>query len=69
MKIRIDKQMKPTSTDQTSKSAASGPDQGSAADLPDAIEAAINRRLARKLGCKPEEVDLMLPSGKEEPVQ
>ena len=34
--------------------------------LRDAIEAAINRRLAKKLGCKPEEVDLMLPSGSEE---
>ena len=34
--------------------------------LRDAIEAAINRRLAKKLGCKPEEVDLMLPSGIEE---
>ena len=37
-----------------------------AQDLRNAIEAAINRRLAKKLGCKPEEVDLMLPSGSEE---
>ena len=33
------------------------------------LEAAINRRLAKKLGCKPEEVDLMLSTGDEEPVQ
>jgi hypothetical protein len=33
------------------------------------LEAAINRRLAKKLGCKPEEVDLMLSTGDKEPVQ
>ena len=39
------------------------------ASLQNTIEAAINRRLAKKLGCKPEEVDLMLPSEDGEPVQ
>jgi hypothetical protein len=34
-----------------------------------AVECCIDRRLAKKLGCKPDEVDLMPPSGHEEPVQ
>ena len=69
MKTHSDMDMGRWSLDQPIRIAESNPDQGSGATLQTVIEDAINRRLATKLGCEPEEVDLMLPSGNEEPVQ
>jgi hypothetical protein len=63
MKIKTDNRADPQEADLQMDPIADG------ASLRDAIEAAINRRLAKKLGCKPEEVDLMLPSGSEEETQ
>ena len=42
--------------------------EGARAATTEIVEAALNRRLAKKLGCEPEEVELMLP-GDEGPVQ